>query len=206
MYLPDPLLQQQPLLDHRTIVLPNEFDGRVFPMLSWAFDYLVESDSEEEAKAAGKKKAFTQEAVVLRVNGYGGSLSDLMACVDLLQMQAANLPLVGYLYGEAASAHSVFWAACPKRVIMPRSFLSVHSAASMGWQRLGVSDVNLLKLDLDASNLQMAQIYAAASAYDTAYWLGLLEQHPNSPLRIDAKALVDEYCMGTLFEANSPKT
>lgn len=193
MPLPDALLTLQPLVDRRTIILPKEFDGTLFFMLSWAIESI--RDLGETAP------------IVIRCKGHGGDISDLMACIDLIKMQSANIPIHAYLYGDNASAHSVFWAACPVRFIMPRATLSIHSAMNWGAGYQGQRVLQQTVEDIKDTNNVMADLYAEACTnkfYDVKYWLKVLSDRSPDCLTLNAREIAKTYRMGTLYKAKSP--
>lgn len=183
----------QPLLLRNTIVVPYEFtEGKVFRELSWAISWIkTHFDEDEERK------------IILRVNGIGGDVADMFASVDLIRAEARDTEIVGYLYGEAASAHSALWAACPKRYVMPHGILCVHSVSAWFSQRVGHNEMASELETIRVSNERMAKIYGAASsnpAYGPDYWMHKLDEYPRFTFNLDADQLVDDYQMCELFD------
>ena len=198
MTLPDGLRIQQPLLHRGIITVPKDLDGNGFRQLSWSIDYICTTYPNEV------------DEIVLRINGPGGDQSDMFACVDLIRVEGQSIPIHGYLYGEAASAHSVIWAACPRRTVLPNAALAVHSCQTWFPQSIGGQELQRRVADIDQINQKMAAIYAdacAAAPYNTAkYWMDVMNDHSTATLQLMAKELVGKYKMAKAYKFKKVST
>ena len=195
--LPDAMLALQPLVLKRTILLPYEFDsGKVFRELSWAIAWIKDGfdpDKEDD-----------ELRIVIRCQGIGGDTSDLLACIDLLKTESEDgTRIEGYLYGNCASAHAAFWAACPYRYALTRGGIELHSTRHYFYNTLiAPKDMRLAETDLRRIIPRQAEVFAAACVdpeYDADYWVSILDEHPSETVYIGAEDLVNKYQMCELY-------
>lgn len=166
------LKELQPLLDYRTLLLPDDLDGEAYRNFLWAF------------KVA--RELYPTKRLKLYCHGNGGDANIGFALVDLIQQDGR---VDGILLGGAYSSHSVVWASCARRFCYPLAGIGVHNciSSSNSWEDTSYRKTDAHKMtEFDRA---IAKIYSAASNKDIKWWLDKMARGHSACYWIEANKL-----------------
>lgn len=137
--------------NHRHIILSSRIDNDTYQQILRGLSHA--------------SRNYPESRIRIYINGYGGSVESTRAIVDIIQEYEK---VDGILTGEAYSAHSIIWAACPSRWIYPSAVLGVHPVWGLA---IGTGkDLEKESKHMEQIMQWMAGIYAAASNKTSDWW------------------------------------
>ena len=189
VFISDELKAKQPLLDLGILTTPEDIDYLGFRELETCMEYLSYKDKQ----------------IFMRVIGLGGYMDYGSAISDLVRLHRVT----GVLMASAWSAHTIVWAACPFRYIMPSGSIRVHQV-QQGTSADTFNQSKTLRQQLESveiDNAYLANIYSSACGskeYGMAYWMEVLSMTQSTePLDCVAFMLISGNCI--LVEKRSAK-
>ena len=128
--------------------------------------------------------------IMLHCSGEGGSAFTLYQLIGLIRQHGR---FIGVLHADAASAHSILFAACQTRYVSPLGSISVHRCVSSGGWQMGVKAAREAMLRYERMDKLHAQIMADAchSLYDADFWLKAFDDAEAGLKEFDAECLID---------------
>ncbi len=128
--------------------------------------------------------------ITLHCSGEGGSAFTLYQLIGLIRQHGR---FIGVLHADAASAHSILFAACQSRYVSPLGSISVHRCVSTGGWQMGAKAAREALFRYERMDKLHAQIMADAchSAYDVDFWLTAFDEAGSGMKEFDAQHLID---------------
>lgn len=180
--LTDEQKKAQPLLEsHGVIIAPVSVDYGFYHEMSWAI-------------IIGRSLR-PDKPLAIHCFGYGGYTPVALAIADIIQ---ADGNVDGLLLGDAASAHSIVWAACKRRYAYPNARISVHKAAHHDLSgRYEDHDLQILADNTQREDEKIAKIYAWASNKSPAWWAKALQGSGVALVEFGAHELINDLDMAS---------
>lgn len=168
-----PYEDTQPLLDRHIILLTGEVNETMYREFSWCLANLRADNPCTPSQ--------------LRITSYGGSIDIAMAMVDLICVDGNCW---GVVLGKAASAAANIWLACKQRYIGDHAVIGAHQAMFNDRTNLIAQDLQLMAVELQRRNFQVAKLFAAAADGPTDYWMNAILSATGELATYDAQEIV----------------
>lgn len=187
--LPD-IHELQPLLKSRGVItLPYIIDYDVFREIEWALSW------------HDTNKADAWEFPIVKFLGNGGDYTSTTGIGEMLRDYGA----IGILAGGCYSGHSIAFMMCLSRYVYPSSYIGIHSASIMPYNRpYANADFRIEAETHDYLDNQIAVLFANASEHsdihDAPFWKKMHEEARLSTKLISANELVHRYGLAADIE------
>lgn len=113
--------------------------------------------------------------ITMHCAGGGGDAWVLFQMISMIQQHKA---FTGVLLADAASAHSILFAACQSRYVSPFGSISVHRCLTLEGGQMNLNSARQAVERYERIDQMNAQIYADACLpeYDAAFWLSAFDK------------------------------
>lgn len=169
----NPYEDSQPLFDRRIVLLTGEVDVTMYREFSWCLATLRANDP--------------LAPIQLRITSYGGSIDLAMAMVDLIRTDGNCW---GVVLGKASSAAADIWLACKQRYIGDHAVIGTHQAMFTDRTNLIAQDLQLMAVELQRRNFQVAKLFAEAADGPTDYWMNTILSATSELTTFDAQDMM----------------